>query len=192
MPSLVNLVFEAALVKRVRRTGFQVLGEHEELLGEHLFMTAVIAYFLANKLRKSGITIDMEKVLLMSIFHDFHESRTGELDKIHLQYTSRDQGRANHDLFADSDSGLLSVLDEYEKKESDEARLVYEANILSLLVELKPMCERGNPHARDWFDGNRFRLKLPETQDLAAQLAATDSQDWWKGIRNQLFEEYSK
>lgn len=61
--------------------------------------------------------------------------RTGDLDKIATFYMTRDQEKANKDIFADVDDGLLATLEEYEKKESLEARIVYEANIIAFLVE---------------------------------------------------------
>ena len=41
--AITNLVYEAAVVKRMQRTGWQILGDNEEGVGEHTFMTAVIA-----------------------------------------------------------------------------------------------------------------------------------------------------
>ena len=184
---LTNLVFEAAVVKRMLRTGWQVMGDNEEELGGHVFMTAVIAYFLGKQLK-----VNMEKVLIMAIFHDFHESRTGDMDKIAKFYMSRDQGKANKDIFAGIDDALLTTLTEYEEKESLEARLVYEANVIAFLVELKLLVEKGNTHAQEWLDGNRTRLRIPEAIALAQDLAKTDSHDWWKSIRKTLHKEFAK
>lgn len=184
---LTNLVFEAAVVKRMLRTGWQVMGDNEEELGGHVFMTAVITYFLAKQLNAN-----MEKVLIMAVFHDFHESRTGDMDKIAKFYMSRNQDKANKDIFGEVDRELLTTLTEYEDKKSLEARLVYEANIIAFLVELKLLVEKGNTHAREWLDGNIKRLRIPEAIALAHDLASTDSHDWWKTIRTTLHEEFAK
>lgn len=184
---LTNLVFEAAVVKRMLRTGWQILGDNQEELGGHVFMTAVIAYFLGKQLKAN-----MEKVLIMAIFHDFHEARTGDMDKIAKFYMSRDQDKANKDIFAGTDDELLTTLTEYEDKQSPEARLVYEANIIAFLVELKLLVEKGNTHAREWLDGNLTRLRIPQAVDLAKDLAKSDSHDWWKNIRKTLHEEFAK
>lgn len=196
--AITNLVFEAAVVKRMQRTGWQILGDNEEGVGEHTFMTAVIAYFLAKEISKgltlqnAGRDLTMETVLTMAVFHDFHEARTGDLDKIASFYMTRDQGKANKDIFQGVDDGLLATLEEYEKKESLEARIVYEANIVAFLVELKLLEEKGNTHAREWINGNIARLRLPEAIALARDLASTDSHDWWKNLRTTLHEEFSK
>jgi putative hydrolase of HD superfamily len=184
---LTNLIFEAAVVKRMLRTGWQVMGDNEEELGGHVFMTAVIAYFLAKQLKAN-----MEKVLTMAVFHDFHEARTGDMDKIAKFYMSRQTDKANKDIFAGVDDGLLGTLTEYEEKKSLEAQLVYEANIVAFLVELKLLVEKGNTHAQEWLDGNAKRLRIPEAVALAKDLMTTDSHDWWESMRKTLHEEFAK
>lgn len=193
---LSQLVYEAAVVKRLQRTGWQILGDNEEGVGEHTFMTCVIAYFLTKQI--SGIRpglearLKMETILTMAIFHDFHEARTGDLDKIAKFYMTRDQDKANRDIFASIDDQLLETLNTYEKKETLEAKIVYEANVIAFLVELKLLAEKGNTHAQEWLEGNITRLRLPESVALAQDLAKTDSHDWWKNLRQTLHEEFAK
>ncbi len=200
--AITNLVYEAAVVKRMLRTGWQILGDNEEGVGEHTFMTCVIAYFLAKEISK-GLslqearrdlikTVNMETVLTMAVFHDFHEARTGDLDKIAKFYMTRDQDKANRDIFEGVDNELLKMLNTYEKKETLEAKIVYEANVIAFLVELKLLLEKGNTHAQEWIDGNIKRLRLPEAIALAQDLVISSSQDWWKNIRDSLHEEFAK
>jgi 5'-deoxynucleotidase YfbR-like HD superfamily hydrolase len=87
-----HLIFEAANVKRMLRTGWQRLGDNVEGVGEHSFMTAVISYFLARQINEGKDpkrSVSMEKIMIMSIFHDFHEGRTGEMDKMAKRYMTR-------------------------------------------------------------------------------------------------------
>lgn len=182
-----NLIFEAAVVKRVKRTGWMIMGDNDEGVGEHTFMTCVIAYFLAKELKAN-----METVLIMSIFHDFHEARTGDMDKIAKFYMTRDQDRANSDIFKGIDIGLLDTLTTYEQKQTLEAQIAYEANVIAFLVELKLLMEKGNTHAGDWLKGNATRLRLPEAIALAREIESSDSHDWWKSIRKTLHEEFAQ
>jgi len=184
---ITNLVFEAAVVKRMKRTGWMILGDNDEGVGEHSFMTCVIAYFLAKQLKAN-----MEKVLVMSVFHDFHEARTGDLDKIAKFYMTRDQDKANRDIFKDVDDELLKTLDVYEQKQTLEARIVYEANVIAFAVELKLLIEKGNVHAKEWMDANLKRIRIPEAVALAENLAKSNSQDWWITIRKTLHEEFAR
>jgi len=195
LQQITHLIYEAAVVKRLLRTGWQILGDNEEGVGEHTFMTAVIAYFLARSMSQKSEQsqqINMEKVMIMSVFHDFHEARTGDLDKIAKFYMTRDQNKANRDIFKGADDGLLAILEEYEERKSPEARLVYEANVIAFLVELKLLIEKGNTHAGEWLDANLMRLRIPEAVTLAKDLAKTSSQDWWKSIRQTLHEEFAR
>lgn len=195
LKNITNLVFEAAVVKRMKRTGWMILGDNDEGVGEHSFMTSVIAYFLARQLNADPSTklrINMETVLVMSVFHDFHEARTGDLDKIAKFYMTRDQDKANRDIFKDVDDELLNLLDTYEKKQILEARLVYEANVIAFAVELKLLIEKGNVHAKEWMDANTKRLRIPEAVALAESLASSSSQDWWESIRKTLHEEFAR
>lgn len=178
---LIDTLFEAAVVKRIHRTGWQILGDHEEKVGEHSFMTAVIAHFLGKKTQA-----DMLVVYQMAIFHDFHEARTGEIDKVAKFYVTRNQNKANHDIFSAIDPQLLSLLDEFEEKDTLEAKVVYESNILALLVELKVLLERGHQPAREWLDDTIARLKLPESQEIARLLLERDQHAWWKKLRATL------
>lgn len=186
MKKLTNLIYEAAVVKRLKRVGFQILGNGEETVGEHSFMTAVVAYFLAKKLKA-----DLIKVFEMSIFHDFHEARTGDVHKLATMYVTRNTKKANHHIFTYIDPELLEKLEEYEEKKSLEAQIVFEANIIALLVELKPLAERGDRHAEDWLL-NKVRLRLTESVELADELLSTDSQAWWKNEQKQLHKEFAK
>lgn len=187
LKQLTNLVYEAAVVKRLKRTGWQILGDNEEGVGEHTFMTCVIAYFLAKQLKAN-----LETVLIMAVFHDFHEARTGDLDKLAKFYMTRDQEKANRDIFKGVDDELLKILTVYEKRETLEAKIVYEANVIAFLLELKLLIEKGNAHAKEWLDANITRLRIPEAIALARDLAKTSSQDWWSSIRKTLHEEFAR
>lgn len=192
---LANLIYEAANVKRMLRTGWQRLGDNEEGVGEHSFMTAIIAYLLArqiNAAKKDERNVSMEKVMIMSIFHDFHEGRTGEMDKVAKLYMTRHEDKANIDIFSGVDDALLQLLNEYEAKRTLEALVVYEANVIAFGVECKILMERGNTHAKEWMDANSLRVRLPESVELMDLLAKTDSQDWWKDIRATIHEEFAK
>lgn len=195
LKNITNLIFEAAAVKRMKRTGWMLLGDNEEGVGEHSFMTSVIAYLLAKQINanpSTSLRASMETVLVMSVFHDFHEARTGDMDKIAKFYMTRDQDKANKHIFKDVDDELLKTLDVYEKQQTPEARIVYEANVIAFAVELKLLIEKGNVHAKEWLTANTSRLRIPEAIALAKSLATSSSQGWWESIRKTLHEEFAR
>lgn len=182
-----DFLFEAHLLKRIQRTGWQILGENKESVTEHLYLSTIITYLLAKEIK-----VNMERVLVMSLFHDFHETRTGDVDKISLNYITRDTDKANRDIFLSLPFGreVLTILNEYEKKKSLEARIVYEANILALVIELKTLIDKGSQHAKEWLQANVERLRLKESKALAKEIIETDSQDFWKDIRHSLHTQF--
>ena len=48
MKNLANFLFEAGMLKRTPRTGFQFLGSGAESVAEHSFRTSLIGYTLAQ------------------------------------------------------------------------------------------------------------------------------------------------
>lgn len=186
---LADFLFETQVLKRLKRTGWQILGVEEESISEHLYLTAVITFILAKQVK-----VDMAKVLTMALFHDTHETRVGDVDKIALDYIKRDIAKANKDIFRGLPFGreVLLILDEYEKKKSLEARLVYEANVIALTIQLKTFVDKGNPQAKEWLMANKERIKLKESRALIKEIMNTDSQDFWQHIRNKLHSEFRK
>jgi len=181
-----NCIYELATFSRMKRVGFQILGNGDDSIGEHSYMTAVISFFLAKQLK-----LDIGKVLVMALFHDAHETRTGDAHKLSLKYITRDQEKANNDMFGAVDEELVALLHEYEEKKTIEARVVFEANVIALLVRLKPLAERGDKHAERWLL-NKTRIRIPEAVALTEVLLSTDSQDWWSDVQKELEEEFQR
>ena len=94
MKNIAHFLFELGMLKRTPRTGFQFLGSGAETVAEHIFRTALIGYTLA---RLDG-TADSGRVLLLCLFHDVPEARTGDLNYVNKKYVRADEGRAVEDL----------------------------------------------------------------------------------------------
>lgn len=186
---IVDLLFEAATLKRLKRTGWQILGENEESVAEHSFIVAVIGYTLAIQLKA-----DVKKVLIMALFHDFSETRTGDVYKLADLYVRVNEKKANQDAFSNlaNSKELIDITNEYEKASTLESKIVHDADTLALCIELKQLMEKGNIHAKEWFEANIKRLKLDESIELAKQIKYFNSQDWWKKERQIIHKGYRK
>ncbi len=187
--NLTNFLFEAATLKRLQRTGWQILGENKESIAEHSYMVSVISYVLVRE-----VNGNVEKALLMSLFHDFAETRTGDVYKLADLYVEVDAMKASKDAFSNlTDSGnLIRLFEEYEDEKTLESKIVHDADTLSLIIELKQMMERGNGNAKEWLDANLERLKLDQSKKLGKMIKSGNSQDWWKKERNKLHKGYKK
>lgn len=81
---IVSFIFEAGLLNRFKRSGFDFLGTGNQNISSHSFRTAVISYILAEKLNA-----DSSKVVLLSLFHDIPETRTGDINHFQKKYVEK-------------------------------------------------------------------------------------------------------
>lgn len=185
----INFLFEAATLKRLRRTGWQILGGNEESVAEHSYMVAVISFLLAIRLKA-----DIKKVLVTALFHDFSEARTGDVYKLADLYVKADENKAMKDALdgLPDSKELINAVNEYEKKETQESKIVHDSDTLALCIELKQLMENGNIHAGEWFEANIESLRLEVSRKLAQELKKSDSQDWWKKEREILHKRMKK
>lgn len=177
MKRIANFLFEAGMLKRTPRTGFQFLGSGAESVAEHIFRTAYIGFTLGHLSREA----DPNKLLKMCLFHDLPEARTGDLNYVNKKYVKADEHKAVNDLTETLPFGgeLKELILEFIKGESLEARLAYDADQLELIVALKEYKDLGNTYADEWLDFARKRLKTAEARELAETILETDSSLWW-------------
>lgn len=72
----------AMRVKSVARMGWMMRGippSDSETVGSHSFEVSVLAMIVADKLRNSGIEVDVSKVLRLALLHDIAESVMGDI-----------------------------------------------------------------------------------------------------------------
>ncbi len=177
MKALINFLFEVGMLKKTPRTGYQFLGSGQESVAEHSFHTAVIGYVLARDESRA----DLLKTMMMCLFHDLHEARTGDLNYVNKRYVSVDEVRAVQDLGKELPFGdeLISLIHEFNRGETIEACLSKDADQLGLIVELKEQQDLGNKYAKEWL---HYALKRPRTENakkMAQEILKTDCTDWW-------------
>lgn len=174
---LVDFIFEAGWLKKTQRTGWAFLGTGHEDVAQHSFRVALIGYILA---RRAGA--DAARTALLGLFHDLHEARTSDLNYMNQRYTSKDERRAQADAVAGTGlDEILAAYDEFEARETLEARLARDADQLDLLFNLKEELDKGNTFARDWIEAAQKRLKTEQGRELCASMLETDHNRWWFG-----------
>ena len=175
---LIDLIHEAGMLRHTPRSGYALLGTGSESVAEHSYRMSVIGLVLA---RLAGA--DAGRVLELCLFHDLHEARTGDFNYVNHRY---DTCRAREAL-ADAVEGtgledeLLSVHDEFEARETLEARLARDADQLDLICNLKAELDRGNAFAAQWLESAVQRLRTPWAKELAEEALAADHNRWWYG-----------
>jgi putative hydrolase of HD superfamily len=177
MKRIANFLFEAGMLKRTPRTGFQFLGSGAESVAEHIFRTVYIGFALGNL---AG-NVDKDKIMKMCLFHDLPEARTGDLNYVNKKYVEVDIEKAVDDLAATVPFGdeIRELVLEFEKGEGLEALIARDADQLELILALKEYKDLGNKYADEWIDFALRRLKTDVALELAKTIIETDSSLWW-------------
>jgi putative hydrolases of HD superfamily len=173
---LADFLFEAGMLRRTPRTGYQFLGTGGENVAEHSFRTAVIGFVLA---KLAGA--DPARTAMLCLFHDLPEARTGDFNYVNKMYNQSDPRRALADALAGTglEGDVMPMFHELEASESLEARLAQDADQLDLIVNLKEEQELGNQYAAKWIACSVERLRTGEARELAKAVIETDHTEWW-------------
>ena len=165
------------MLKRSPRTGYQFLGSGGESVADHSFRTAVIGYALASM--KSNV--DREKVVLMCLFHDFPEARTGDHNYVNKKYVAVDEAKAVRDQVEGLPFGneISRLIHEFNALETAEARLAKDADQLDLILELKEQLDIGNAQAGEWVSFTLQRILTENARQMAREIMATHRDAWW-------------
>lgn len=178
--SYVNFFHEVGMLAKVPRSGFAFLGSGSQSVAEHSYRVTVIAYALANILKEKH-PINLQKLMLMCLFHDLPEARTGDLNYVQKKYVQADENKALEELEAAYPFGpeIKLLAREYNEKDTLESQLAHDADQLEMLLVLKEQAELGNPQAMAWFDNSVLRLKTETAKLLAENIRTTPSHSWW-------------
>ncbi len=175
--NMAKFFFEAGMLSRFKRSGFDFLGTGNQNIASHVFRTAVIGYFMAS----GDCEADPAKTALLCLFHDLPETRTGDINAYQKKYVEKDEKRAASDMFRnlpDSDK-CVSFLEEFNSGTSKEAVIARDADVLELIFTLKEELDNGNEQASLWMRGAVSRLKTEKAVKLAEKAMSMKSYDWW-------------
>jgi putative hydrolase of HD superfamily len=184
MKALVNFLFEAGMLKETPRTGYQFLGSGRESVADHSFRMAIIGYILSRQEEADPL-----RTVLMCLFHDIHEARTGDQNYVNKQYNEVNEEKAIGDMARGLPFGeeIISLTRDYKLGESLEARISKDADQLDLILELKKQQDLGNPYAAEWLSYAVKRLITKGAKEMAGEILDTDWTDWWFEKKTELW-----
>lgn len=184
MKKLINFIFEAYQLKRMPRSGSQLLGANLGSIAEHTFLVSLIGLVLAIKERAH-----IEKVLLMCLIHDLPETRIGDANYINKRYQTLLENQALKDQTIKLGKSfyivIKNIFEEYSNQNSLESKLTKDADILEQLFCEKVAYETGNKQARQWIKHSKGQLKSKTAKKIGTQLMSTNSHDWWQDLHNK-------
>lgn len=179
---IVDFLFEVGMLAKTPRSGFFFLGSGEQSVAEHINRVSYIGFVLASMDKD----IDSSKVLKMCLFHDLAETRISDLNYVHQKYVKSKEAEALKDLTDPLPFGgeIKEMIEEYEKRETKEAKIAKDADILELLLSLKEQVDIGNERAKTWIPSLLKRFITEEAKTLAESIVETDSDSWWFGDKS--------
>lgn len=139
--------------KELPRQGFIALGfkrNEADSVAAHSFTTSLLAYFLAKQLQKEGLKINPDKVLKMGLVHDIGETIVGDVGTFVKGMAGgvfkniEEEGVKALVSGLDSEKEITELVEEYNGRETLEARVVKVADNLDALAQAK-----GVPGAAD-------------------------------------------
>jgi putative hydrolase of HD superfamily len=177
MKNIANFLFEAGMLKRTPRSGFQFLGSGAESVAEHIFRTTYIGFALG----KMAGNVNIDRMIKMCLFHDLPEARTGDLNYVNKKYVKADEEKAAEDLARTLPFGedIKELIFEFHRGETHEAQLARDADQIEMILALKEYKDLGNQYAAEWLEFSMKRLRSETAKELAKVILETDSSLWW-------------
>jgi putative hydrolase of HD superfamily len=180
--SVVNFIFEAGILQNTVRSGNTFLGSGNQTVAAHVFRTTLIGYLL-SKIQDA----DTSKVVLMCLFHDIEESRTGDLNYLQQRYVKSDDKRALSDIIdkLPVKEDISNIIAEYESLKTIEAKIAKDADTLELIFYLKEELDKGNPQAENWIKHAQQRLFTKAAKSLLVAIKNAKYYDWWYNLTDE-------
>jgi putative hydrolase of HD superfamily len=127
-----------------------------------------------------------EKIVLMCLFHDLVEARTGDLNYVNKRYVKADEDAAVLDMTAQLPFGneIRDLAEEFNTAGTPEANIAHDADQLEMILQLKELGDLGNRYAADWITSAIKRLRTDDGKRLARTILNTDFAGWWFKEKN--------
>ena len=185
---IAQFLFEVGTMRKVARIHRQTLftDDMSDNIATHSFRVAMIGYFLA---RMEGV--DWTVVITMCLLHDMGEARTNDHNWVHKRYVTEDE-----DQVIQEQLGTLPFLDleriavEYRKRESREAIVAKDADVLDQVLLLREYEWQGNKEAEIWLHGKKVKrpyayldyVKTESGKRIAKAIYDEEPSSWWRAL----------
>lgn len=185
---VVNFLYEIGTMRKLMRMHRQVLltDDMSDSIASHSYRVAIISWFLAKEEKA-----DPYKTVMMSLLHDMAEVRSNDHNWIHKKYIKVFEHEINEDQLGTLPyPDLMDFISEYEKRESKEAILAKEADLLDQILLLREYQWAGNKEADLWLYGKSGskrnaqleKLKTETGKKLGKSMYDVNPSDWWNNL----------
>ena len=183
--NLVSFFYEIGTLRKIARAHQQTLFSQDlsDNIAAHSFRTAFIGYFLAKELKA-----DADKVLKMCLLHDIEESRCGDQNWVHKRYIKVFEEEIRNEQLKDiiNSEELKEISKEYQKRETLEAKIAKDADLLDENLILKEYQIQGSKEAECWLkedgeDNEQEKLMFTDlAKEVSKEIKKQKPSSWWK------------
>lgn len=187
----VDLLFELGTLRYLQRQWRQFLNPDFANLSEHIFRVAWLALVIASHEQKTNPDLDTGKVAKMALVHDLSESRSVDVHYLSRQYVERNEKAAVTDSLTGTvvEADMLALVEEYENRQTLEAKIVKDADNLDVDLELQEQTVRGFQLPADFAPMRQFvgetKLFTPTAKALWQEITTTNPNRWHLAGRNR-------
>ena len=185
---LANFLFEIGTMRKLMRMHRQTLlsDDTSDNIASHSFRVTIIAWILAET-----ENADAGKAVRMALLHDMGEARSGDLNWVHKRYVKVFDDEITKEQLGTLPFPSFQLLaKEYEARETLEAKIVKDADLLDQILLLREYEWQGNQEAKVWLYGKgeekgnaqENRLKLESSKKLARAIYDVAPSEWWDNL----------
>ncbi len=180
---LADFLFETGTMRRLPRMHRQTLliDDTSDTIASHSYRVALIGWHLA-KLEEA----DPYKVVMMCLLHDMGEIRSNDHNWVHKRYVKIYEEEITKDQLGSLPfTDLYTFATEYMARETVEAKLAKEADILDQILLLREYEWQGSQEAKSWLETKSkdiARLQSEGAKALGHALLERSPSDWWQDI----------
>ncbi|MDY6771101.1 MAG: HD domain-containing protein [Candidatus Nanohaloarchaea archaeon] len=167
---MLDFLLRCIELKDVDRTGWQLRGvDRPEDVAAHSWNTAFLVMVFGDE-----ADIDVDRAVKMAIVHDLAEAETGDIPRDGEEWEEarqtkeEDERAAMQDLFDGIDRDtILGLWEEYEARETDEARFVKDMDLIDMALQALRYEEQERY-------GEENREEVEASDDLGDMLASAE------------------
>lgn len=184
MKDIVKYIYEIGQLKIIKRSGWWRAGiKDPESVADHSFRTAIIGYIL-GKLEGA----DYFKILTMCLFHDVHEVRINDINKIGKKYlkNSINETKITEDQIINLPKYIFKELQSFQsdfvEKSTVESIIAKDADSLECLIQAREYQSQGYKDVDEWIIDCKSKLNTESAKKLANYFIENEPSDWWKEL----------
>lgn len=183
-----KFIFEQAQLRLTPRSGMHHIHEKTESVSDHVQRASVIGFLLAHMENFANPAL----VVTMIVFHDMHESRTGDDDLVQKRYIKIDALQAAKDQtlpLGDAGKDILKMWEDFAGQRNQAAIIAKDADWLEMAFTAKEVVNKGNSDAQPWIEAARQGIKTASAVKLLLAMETTDPSSWWKDMFGSRFDK---